>query len=371
MEACNNLEVVAPDGKTWFLAVLSQKEGVVCDSHCVCLFHKMDAMALMLFGVMVDGYAFAFETAQVRDLFVEAVNTHTPMSRPACALCPSVCDNEYGNNPFPLAPSDKRCCDRCGAEKVIPHRLKEEAKKMEMKKNTIEKIKDAIARQVVEYCAGNGFDPSCFTLVSAVDSPAMYVVVQKFNKTTDLSNAFVTHAVIEVENLLDELFEAADLQRDADFDGFYNKETGYTAERLKRKENCDEKLVAIGYAASCNMFPLYDEMNLLHLQYHALERKIIDDFGNALVAETPDTTDSEHSSNSSNSKKAKKLGAKQAQTRNANKTKQAAIEERKAFERKEAECAKYRADQERKAKQAKLLKKQKKEKEQEKLNTAV
>lgn len=29
----------------------------------------------------------------------------------------------YGNNPEPVADGERRCCDRCNAEKVIPARL--------------------------------------------------------------------------------------------------------------------------------------------------------------------------------------------------------------------------------------------------------
>ena len=42
-----------------------------------------------------------------------------------CCLCGKPCENEYGNNPEPLAKYPARCCDKCNYEKVVPARIKE------------------------------------------------------------------------------------------------------------------------------------------------------------------------------------------------------------------------------------------------------
>ena len=46
--------------------------------------------------------------------------------KPICCLCGNECENEWGNNPWPLSkkPED-RCCDVCNDTKVIPARLKQ------------------------------------------------------------------------------------------------------------------------------------------------------------------------------------------------------------------------------------------------------
>ena len=46
------------------------------------------------------------------------------MNKPICCFCKKPCENEYGNNPEPLASKPKRCCDKCNREKVIPERIK-------------------------------------------------------------------------------------------------------------------------------------------------------------------------------------------------------------------------------------------------------
>ena len=43
--------------------------------------------------------------------------------RKTCCLCKEEFEG-WGNNPSPLANSNKECCDECNATKVIPARLK-------------------------------------------------------------------------------------------------------------------------------------------------------------------------------------------------------------------------------------------------------
>lgn len=54
---------------------------------------------------------------------------------PICCLCGKECENEYGNNPYPVA-SEGKCCNDCNATKVIPARFAkaEEDKKAPMMK---------------------------------------------------------------------------------------------------------------------------------------------------------------------------------------------------------------------------------------------
>lgn len=43
---------------------------------------------------------------------------------PKCCLCGNSCENEFGNNPYPLNTDEEaRCCDKCNAELVIPARI--------------------------------------------------------------------------------------------------------------------------------------------------------------------------------------------------------------------------------------------------------
>ena len=47
-------------------------------------------------------------------------------SYPDCCLCNKVCENEFGNNPRPVAHTKGEegvCCDKCNVKKVIPARI--------------------------------------------------------------------------------------------------------------------------------------------------------------------------------------------------------------------------------------------------------
>jgi len=88
----------------------------------------------MLFGTMVSGMTYAFETKEQRDEFFDAINDkhlytlrdiETKKELPICGLCGKWCDCPYGHNPYPLLDNidiDRRVCDKCNAEQVIPAR---------------------------------------------------------------------------------------------------------------------------------------------------------------------------------------------------------------------------------------------------------
>lgn len=46
------------------------------------------------------------------------------MKNPVCCICGKECENEYGNNPYPLfTGKDERCCDKCNDSYVLYARL--------------------------------------------------------------------------------------------------------------------------------------------------------------------------------------------------------------------------------------------------------
>lgn len=63
------------------------------------------------------------------------------VEKPICCLCGQECENQWGNNPYPLSDNEKdRCCDICNMAKVVPARLgmvntKSEEEKEEENKN--------------------------------------------------------------------------------------------------------------------------------------------------------------------------------------------------------------------------------------------
>lgn len=46
------------------------------------------------------------------------------MSRPTCCFCGKLCENEWGNNPYPVSKKvEDRCCNSCNKNIVIPERI--------------------------------------------------------------------------------------------------------------------------------------------------------------------------------------------------------------------------------------------------------
>lgn len=42
-----------------------------------------------------------------------------------CCICGRECENEWGNNPYPVSKNEQdRCCDKCNDEVVIPERIR-------------------------------------------------------------------------------------------------------------------------------------------------------------------------------------------------------------------------------------------------------
>jgi len=49
--------------------------------------------------------------------------------KPICCFCGEECENEFGNNPYPVNKDENaRCCDMCNMLVVLPTRLIEAAK---------------------------------------------------------------------------------------------------------------------------------------------------------------------------------------------------------------------------------------------------
>lgn len=49
---------------------------------------------------------------------------NSEVKKPVCCLCGNECENQFGNNPWPLSKNEEdRCCDICNDTKVIPARL--------------------------------------------------------------------------------------------------------------------------------------------------------------------------------------------------------------------------------------------------------
>lgn len=46
------------------------------------------------------------------------------MKNPKCCICGKECENQWGNNPYPLSKNENdRCCDECNMQYVIAARM--------------------------------------------------------------------------------------------------------------------------------------------------------------------------------------------------------------------------------------------------------
>lgn len=62
------------------------------------------------------------------------------MNKPICCICGKECENEWGNNPYPVNNTENaRCCDTCNDLYVIPARI---ANLMAMKYSPVKKEMD-------------------------------------------------------------------------------------------------------------------------------------------------------------------------------------------------------------------------------------
>ena len=56
-------------------------------------------------------------------LLITCVNiVQLKKENPTCCLCGKKCENEFGNNAWPLKDNGK-CCDECNITKVVPARM--------------------------------------------------------------------------------------------------------------------------------------------------------------------------------------------------------------------------------------------------------
>ena len=45
-------------------------------------------------------------------------------NKPICCICGKECENEWGNNPWPINKNENaRCCDKCNMSEVLSARL--------------------------------------------------------------------------------------------------------------------------------------------------------------------------------------------------------------------------------------------------------
>lgn len=363
----NNRKVEAPDGKEWWVCVIQVCH---CDGELDQERNPMGSMSVLLFGVMVAGYTYAFENETLRDWVFEAVSERTPMPpylygkagkemyqriqdlkpKPTCCLCGELCDCPYGHNPFPLA-EDGKCCSACNSSKVIPARMKGIISTQILKNNPEEKeyLKEGCMNYVKKQintieAKTKEKHPEWGKFLSCLNShfnfsPAMTEVKQRFEANQKKISTLHT-CVLEIA---DRFIEA----------------------RINRSIRCHsttsvEDICLMTEVIIANEFHKNDIKDLF-LKWVLLQREFYDAeeeerkrIADRLVeADTPSETSSTSRSSTDEEKE---------RTRKANKAKQSKAQQKAEFEKEQIRCAKIRAEQERQEKEKKRIAKAKKEK---------
>jgi len=128
------------EGKKWYVLIAQIYTNGEMDEDA----NIMCPISLMLFGTMVSGMTYAFETKEQRDEFFDGINakhlyilrdTDTKKEHPICGLCGKWCECPHGHNPYPLLGEGRRVCGKCNAEAVIPARRKGVRRSEDLKTN--------------------------------------------------------------------------------------------------------------------------------------------------------------------------------------------------------------------------------------------
>ena len=365
----NNRKVETPDGKEWWVLVLQicLPNGELDEPK-----NPMGSMSLMLFGVMVAGYTYAFENETLRDWVFEAVSQRKPMPprlygkagkevyertqslkpNPSCCLCGEICDCPYGNNPFPLA-TDGVCCSACNSSKVIPARMKGiiSTKILKDDAEARERFQDdcmvRVRKQMTEY-------EKQVWLETELAEPNPVIAY-----TTLHTNLPYNSAMTEIAERFKRVKEEVETYRISTLE----KCDKYVGERIGRHIRCRSITSVEDICLTTSTLIAHTHYEVAFLLCKSVE--VLKEFYAEEDAErkriaerlAEEATPSETSSTSRSSADEEK-----ERTRRANKAKQSKAQQRAEQERREWECAKIRAEQERKEKEKKRIAKAKKEK---------
>jgi hypothetical protein len=366
----NNKEFVVEGRKWYVLIVQPYKDGVM--EEC-----GMCPVSMLLFGTWVNGYTYAFEEESKRDLIFRLMNDEDETGlksldatcdflrgqaqeearKPICCLCKKECENEFGNNPYPLVPDGRsaRCCGDCNRKEVITARIEgifrceEVIDDEERKEEILTKCKTIVCSQYQEIIAEG---------VRLLETKTPNDLLGDLLRSQFKDYPDIKSIAEKVETLKDRL----DFHRE----GGIGKVMEYVSQRLGRhlnvrslsspKEVCSTTRIAVYQEFSAGavgeeILKATKELQLDFQQATDTIRKNIENelFATRLVVEEKVEVKT-------------KEELKKETTRKANKAKNQKEKERLEYEAKVAEASKFLAEQEKKKKQQAIAKKQKEQK---------
>lgn len=120
----NNRCVTDDAGRKWYSFVLqvADKNGKFDEER-----NPMGSFGLLKFGELCSGYTYYFKTEVIRNAVVECIIYKRPLREKIvnmCALCRKNPLGAYeGHNAYPILPHGGRCCGLCNSGLVIPARI--------------------------------------------------------------------------------------------------------------------------------------------------------------------------------------------------------------------------------------------------------
>jgi hypothetical protein len=365
------------DGRKWYVLIAQPYKDGEMEECGMCV------VSMLLFGTWVNGYTYAFAEESQRDLifrlindeketglksldatitFLERETKETP-TNPICMFCKKECENEFGNNPYPLAPKRvcekglSRCCGDCNRKEVIPARINGVFR--------CENITTDGDRQVI-------LDKCMVILVRQFEEVVAEAVKDLETKTPNdllcdpIHSQFKDYPTIKSIDLkVKELRDQLNLQCIQSVEAVME----YVKKRFQShlnvrsisspKEICATTKTSIRQAFNSISNQILTETKELQLDLQQAIDTIRKNIENELVATQLPQTKQED-------KKKDKVMTKQELTRQANKSKNQKEKERLEFEARVAEANRVLAEQEKKKKQQAI---EKKKREQKKLVT--
>jgi hypothetical protein len=162
----NNRKVTDDDGRVWHslvLQVVDKKTGGFDEER-----NPMGSFGLLKFGELCSGYTYYFKDEAMRDAVVDCVKNKRPLEDkiiPMCPLCRRHPLGAYdGHNAYPIMSHGGRCCEKCNAGLVIPARIEgvvrcEDTDAEELFCDVSEQLGVEIGSYVNEYFEMNGTRP--------------------------------------------------------------------------------------------------------------------------------------------------------------------------------------------------------------------
>lgn len=345
------------EGRKWYVLIAQPYKDGEMEECGMCV------VSMLLFGTWVNGYTYAFAKESERDLVFRLINDEDEDGinaveksielNPICCLCGKVCEDKFGNNPYPLYPNEmnNRCCGNCNRKEVIPARINgvfrcEDITTEEDRQTILNKCMEILGKQFVEVVAEAVTDLETKTPNDLLgdllhsqfkDYPTIKSIALKVEELRDLLNAHTKEGIKAVMEYVKKRFQS-----------HLNIRSISSPNEICSTTKTPIRQVFQEFAGQVGN-QILTETKELQLDFQQATDTIRKNIENELVATQLPQTKQED-------KKKDKVMTKQELTRQANKSKNQKEKERIEYEARVAEANRILEEQEKKKKQLKAKK---------------